>query len=129
MRVPTATPSPVILLLLAALVLFAPAALAQIVDDEICDDETIEEFLECDVTKITMELDAPIQTATFWGSFCENPVVMAGQLDGTFHTAEIRSRQDLQVDVASEAVSKPDDLGSDDHPLHHAIWATTDARA
>ena len=95
-------------LLMASLVLIAPVALAQlsgiyeegsddpfsrgentigdpVPDDEICDgsDETPDLILDCDVTKVTTDLDAAIPTATFWGTFCEDPVVTAGQADGT----------------------------------------------
>jgi hypothetical protein len=54
-------------------------------DDEICDDEDDEnmDILDCFVTKVTTDLDSPIPTATFWGEFCNDPVVSAGQTDGS----------------------------------------------
>ncbi len=94
------------LVLVVCLVLVAPAAMAQLsdlgptdgsdadrdrdvvslpppFDDEICDDETIVDTLTCEVTKITMDLDAPLRTATFWGEFCANPSMTAGQEEET----------------------------------------------
>ena len=90
-------------LLIACLVLFAPAVMAQssgvqdswpnpiddtiigqpVHEDEICDDEQPDLILTCEVTKVTTDLDSPVPTATFWGTFCENPTVTAGQVDGT----------------------------------------------
>lgn len=95
-------------LLIACLALLAPAPFAQqlsgfgtptddtvgggdnqiggpIADDEICEDDELvgDLFLTCDVTKVTTDLDAAIPTATFYGHFCENPIVSAGQADGT----------------------------------------------
>jgi len=90
-------------LLTACLLLFAPAAMAQLSglgddwanpqddiiigqpvhEDEICDDETGDIIYTCDVTKVTTDLDSPVPTATFWGVFCEGPLVYAGQMDGT----------------------------------------------
>jgi hypothetical protein len=74
-------------LLLAGLVLCVPTAMAQLPPpdyvDEVCDDETIDLILTCNVTSITMELDVPFRTATFWGEFCDDPIVSAGQMDGT----------------------------------------------
>ena len=62
------------------LVLLAPALAAAA---EICDDEAaVDTVLDCFVTKVTTDLDAPVPTATFWGSFCDDPVVSAGQTDG-----------------------------------------------
>jgi len=97
-----------VLLLIACLVAFAPMAMAQMSDfgsdfqnpidqvgigspphqDELCDDadEVVDLVLTCDITKVTTDLDAAVPTATFWGSYCENPTVEAGQTDGT-HTA------------------------------------------
>jgi hypothetical protein len=56
-----------------------------VADDELCDDadEVTDTVLTCDVTKVTTDLDAAVPTATFWGSFCENPTVTAGQTDGS----------------------------------------------
>jgi hypothetical protein len=94
-------------LLVACLVLLAPASFAQLggmgeshddpfgIDDnvighpvgvdEVCDDDEIpsDQVLTCDITKVTTDLDSPIPTATFWGEFCENPTVTAGQTDGS----------------------------------------------
>jgi hypothetical protein len=93
-------------LLIACLVLFAPAAMAQLSgigdeweteqnethnppptnpnwEDETCDDETPEVLLTCDITQVTLELDVPMPTATFWGEFCGAYEVWIGQLDGT----------------------------------------------
>jgi len=89
--------------LLIACLVFAPAAFGQMSgmddgfgpgddhvigqpgEDEICDDadELVDTILTCLVTKVTTDLDAAIPTATFWGSFCDNPVISAGQTDGT----------------------------------------------
>jgi hypothetical protein len=56
-------------------------------DDDICDDENMDEdgdtVLTCFVTKVVTDLEAAIPTATFFGEFCEMPVVSAGQEDGT----------------------------------------------
>ena len=53
-------------------------------DDEVCDDEELlDTVLDCNVTKVTTDLDSPIPVATFWGTFCDNPLVSAGQTDGT----------------------------------------------
>ena len=74
-----------ILAVAVSLVLFAPVSPAQQSDtggDETCDDEIVGgPVLTCDVTKVTIDFDGP--SATFWGTFCENPTVTAGQLDGT----------------------------------------------
>jgi hypothetical protein len=52
-----------------------------------CDDENMDEdgdaVLNCTVTKVTTDLDAAIPSATFWGEFCESPLVSVGQEDGT----------------------------------------------
>ena len=89
--------------LLIACLVFAPAAFGQLSgmddgfgqdddkvigqpgEDEVCDDadELIDTILTCLVTKVTTDLDAAIPTATFWGSYCDNPIVSAGQTDGT----------------------------------------------
>jgi hypothetical protein len=62
-------------------------------DDEICDDtdEVTDQVLDCGITKVTTDLDSPVPTATFWGTFCENPFVLAGQEDGTFQPMMILS--------------------------------------
>lgn len=54
-------------------------------DDEVCDDEDEagDVVLDCFVSKVTQDHESEIPTATFWGTFCENPVVAAGQLDGS----------------------------------------------
>jgi hypothetical protein len=92
-------------LLIASLVLIAPVALAQlsgivqdsddpfgsednaigkpIVEDDVCDDENTDLILICDVSKVTTDLDSAIPTATFWGTYCDGPLVFAGQTDGT----------------------------------------------
>ena len=87
---------------LMALVLVAPSSFAQMSglgqdmgsdadqtiggpsgDDEICDDEASAGLtLDCDVTKVTTDLDSG-PSATFWGMFCDNPAVSAGQTDGS----------------------------------------------
>jgi len=55
--------------------------------DQLCDDENLDEdgdaVLTCFVTKVTTDLEAAVPTATFWGEFCDVPVVTAGQSDGT----------------------------------------------
>jgi hypothetical protein len=59
-------------------------------DDEICDDEITDgPVLTCNVTKVTTDLDVP--AATFWGTFCENPEVTAGQTDGTNTPVQVLS--------------------------------------
>jgi cysteine-rich repeat protein len=62
-------------------------------DDGICDDDEIagDQVLTCEVSKVTANLDLPVPTATFWGTFCENPTVVAGQVDGTFQPVMILS--------------------------------------
>ena len=95
------------LLIVACTIALAPVALAQmsgmgpdwvdpraentigkpVKDDELCDDEggdgDFQGTLACEVTKVTTDLDAPVPSATFFGSFCESPTVCAGQSDGT----------------------------------------------
>ena len=72
-------------------------------DDEICDDESNDntQVLICDVTKVTTDLDSSPTTATFWGTFCENPSVTAGQTDGTNTGVMVLSSGDnfLTVDL------------------------------
>jgi hypothetical protein len=55
--------------------------------DHMCDDENMDEdgdaVLTCMVTKVTTDLDGAIPSATFWGEFCEAPLVSVGQEDGT----------------------------------------------
>ena len=69
---------------LALLLTLAPSYVAADGEDEICnDDEAGVGVLDCLVTKITTDLDAPVPTATFWGSFCDDPVISAGQTDGS----------------------------------------------
>jgi hypothetical protein len=115
-------------LLIASLVLIAPVALAQlsgiaqdtddpfdsednaigkpIVEDDVCDDENTDLILICDVSKVTTDLDAAIPTATFWGTFCDGPLVFAGQTDGT--------RQALLVLAAGMNFITVDMTGNDD---------------
>jgi len=61
--------------------------------DEICDDDEIPSatVLTCDITKVTTDLDSAIPTATFWGTFCEMPIVTAGQMDGTHQPVMVLS--------------------------------------
>jgi hypothetical protein len=98
--------------LLIACLLAAPAAMAQLSDfgeepienpgsevgiglpphaDEICDDEAPDVTLTCETTKVTTDLDSPVPTATFWGTYCESPLVFAGQMDGTLAAVMILS--------------------------------------
>ena len=62
-------------------------------DDEICDDDELagEQVLTCEVTKVTTDLDAAVPTATFWGTFCDNPTVLVGQEDGTLQPVMVLS--------------------------------------
>jgi hypothetical protein len=57
-------------------------------DDDQCSDEFLDEnpdlVVDCDVTKIFVDLDGAIPTATFFGSFCDFPVVSVGLEDGTY---------------------------------------------
>lgn len=56
--------------------------------DEVCDDEFLDEnpdvVFDCEVSKVCVDLDGAIPTATFFGSFCDFPEVSVGQEDGTF---------------------------------------------
>jgi hypothetical protein len=56
--------------------------------DEICDDEFLDEnpdaVLDCDITKVFVDLDGAIPTTTFFGSYCDFPIVTVGLEDGTF---------------------------------------------
>ena len=93
------------LALVVSLVVLGPVSLAQhshlggdqvvqernvisepIADDDICDDDELGDgpTLSCEITKVTTDLDAAVPAAIFWGTFCENPAVLAGQEDGTF---------------------------------------------
>ena len=47
--------------------------------DEICDDDEVGGtwVLDCDISKVTTDLDMAIPTVTFWGEFCEMPLVSA----------------------------------------------------
>ena len=62
-------------LLLIVCLAFAPGAMAidPVEDDEICDDPEVGDALTCNVTKVVLELDAPVPTGTFFGEFCDDP--------------------------------------------------------
>jgi hypothetical protein len=120
--------------LIACLVLLAPASIAQlsgfgppaddpfgdnqnqiggpIEPDEVCDDDEVDDenpnpqVLDCEITKVTTDLDAAIPTATFYGAFCENPTVTAGQADGT--------HQPVMVLAAGAGFVTVDLTGNDD---------------
>jgi len=84
------TPGPLRLWLLLSALLTLPVA-AQMSDDGICSDadENGDRVLGCDITKITTDLDSAIPSATFWGTFCEAPVVSVGQMDGTLQPLSV----------------------------------------
>ena len=46
---------------------------------------------DCFVTKVTSDLDGPLPTATFWGTFCDSPTVSIGQTDGSLQDAIVLS--------------------------------------
>ena len=52
-----------------------------------CGDETGDEnpdaVLDCDITKVYVDLDGAIPTATFYGTYCDFPEVTVGLEDGT----------------------------------------------
>jgi hypothetical protein len=64
-------------------------------DDEQCDDEFLDEnpdlVVDCEVTKIFVDLDGAIPTATFFGTFCDFPVVSVGLEDGTYQSLLVLS--------------------------------------
>jgi hypothetical protein len=83
-------------------------------NDEACDDlddedEVPDAILDCNVTKVTTDLDSPVPTATFWGSFCENPTVSAGQTDGSMAPVLVLSYSDNHVTVDLTGNSDPMD--------------------
>jgi hypothetical protein len=56
----------------------------------------------CSITKIVTELETTPPTATFSGLFCDDPVVSAGQTDGTLQTLLVLSSGVNQVKVSLE---------------------------
>ncbi len=73
------------------LLLLSPAVAAIPGEDEICDDETIDQVLTCSMTKVTLDLDVPLTSATFWGVYCDGPTVSVGRQDGTFDPVTVLS--------------------------------------
>ena len=63
----------------------------------------------CSITKVTTELEAVPVTATFWGSFCDDPVVYAGQRDGTVQSVLVLSSGASHVTVSLEGNAEPAD--------------------
>jgi hypothetical protein len=61
----------------------APAIEALPGTDEACDDDEFLDANDCTVTQAVADLDAPVPTITFYGDFCDEPSVFAGQQDGT----------------------------------------------
>jgi hypothetical protein len=84
--------------------------------DELCDpnnDENPDDVVTCTSTVTTTNLDAAIPTATFYGSFCSNPIVTIGQTNGTFAPALVLSNSTNHITV--------DLTGNDaagDHQVH-----------
>ena len=58
--------------------------------DHLCDDENMDEdgdsVLTCFVTKVTTDFGVAISTATFWGEFCDVPIVSLRDLRQQGHT-------------------------------------------
>jgi hypothetical protein len=56
--------------------------------DELCDDEFLDEnpdlIVDCEISKVVVDLDGTIPTATFFGTYCDFPEVTVGLEDGTF---------------------------------------------
>mgnify|MGYP003573623367 FL=1 len=56
--------------------------------DDLCDDEdddeNIDVILDCEVTRIFINLDGAVPTVTFFGTFCDFPNVYVGLEDGAF---------------------------------------------
>jgi hypothetical protein len=68
---------------LVAVLLACGAAGGGALADEGCDDEGGGAAATCRVTRITLDLDTPVRTATFWGMFCPDPTVTLGTAEGT----------------------------------------------
>jgi hypothetical protein len=77
--------------------------------DELCDsvDEHSDVVLTCDLTKVTTDEDATIPTATFWGTFCDAPVVRAGANDGTMMPVTVLGSAQRFVTVDLTGLSDP----------------------
>ena len=71
------------------LLLLSPVVAANPLEDEICDDEAIDQVLTCTMTKVTLDLDVPLTSATFWGVYCDDPIVSVGRQDGTFEPVTV----------------------------------------
>ena len=71
------------------------------------EDESPEAVLGCLVTRTTLELDGAIPSATFWGSFCPSPTVLAGQTDGSLQPVQVLSNDSHHVTVDLDGYTDP----------------------
>ena len=91
------------------LIVLTSATLASTADD-VCDDEAGDAVLNCFTTKVTTDLDAPVPTATFWGSFCDDPVISAGQTDGSLTPVVVLSSDTGFVTIDLTGNADPADV-------------------
>jgi hypothetical protein len=72
-------------------------------EDDQCSDEFLDEnpdlIVDCEVTKIFVDLDGAIPTATFFGSYCDFPVVSVGLEDGTYQPLLVLSQSSSFITV------------------------------
>ena len=67
-----------------------------------CNEEDEGDESICSITKVVTELETIPPTATFSGSFCDAPVVSAGQTDGTLQPLIVLSSGPNQIQVSLE---------------------------
>jgi hypothetical protein len=76
-------------------------------DDETCEAPDDGLVLDCLITQVTTDLDAPTPSATFWGAFCEGPTVTAGDRMGSFHPLLVLSSGPHHVTVDLAGFTDP----------------------
>ena len=106
--------STVIVMALSALSIAMPSAqeqsshLAPVLsadNEEISDDRAADHVRDCVITNVTSDVDGPLPTATFGGTFCDSPTVSIGQTDGSLVAALVLSsgRDFVTVDLTGNA--------------------------